>query len=448
MDIIQQLDDGLVIRRATSADTDALVDLQIHAFANPDTGELDLYLGGWTRDLMSGKHPTFRPEDFLVVQDTKTSALVSCTCLISQNWVMDGIPIRVGRPEIVGTLQEYRRRGLVREQFQILHEWSCERGEMMQAITGIPFYYRQFGYEFALDLVPPRQTFVPQQIPELKAGEQDKFRLRRAEQNDLSFIAELYKQSCARSYVSCTRAEKMFEYENFLENNSLNGNASWWDLIETAEGERVGILYHRRYVYQGRHSSHCYEILPQFAWDEVTPCVLRALTQQANAMELEDKQPLAKLGWFLQANHPFYEIMPERTAPFYGGYAWYVRVPDVPAFLQHIAPLFEKRLAASNFRGLTDTLRLNFYRGGVEMIFENGKMKAAQVWRATANDFGQSGFGNAAFPELTFLKILFGYCSRAELQAMFPDCLTDGEKTSALLDVLFPKQISHVMPIH
>ncbi len=448
MDILKTLPDGLVIRRATTDDTDALVDLQIHAFANPDTGELDHYLGGWTSDLMSGKHPTFRPEDFLVVQDTKTGALVSCTCLISQNWVMDGIPIRVGRPEIVGTLQEYRRRGLVREQFQILHEWSCERGEMVQAITGIPFYYRQFGYEFALDLVPPRQTFVPQQIPELKAGEQEKFRLRRAEQNDLSFIAELYKQSCARSYVSCARDEKMFEYENFLENNSLNGHASWWDLIETAEGERVGILYHRRYVYQGRHSSHCYEILPQFAWDEVTPCVLRALTQQANAMELEDKQPLAKLGWFLQANHPFYEIMPERTAPFYGGYAWYVRVPDVPAFLQHIAPLFEKRLAASNFRGLTDALRLNFYRGGVEIIFENGKIADVQAWRATANDFGQSGFGNAAFPELTFLKILFGYCSRAELQAMFPDCLTDGDKTNALLDVLFPKQISHVMPIH
>lgn len=448
MDILKTLSNGLVIRRATMADTDALVDLQIHAFANPDTGELDHYLGGWTRDLMSGKHPTFRPEDFLVVQDTKMGALVSCTCLISQVWTMDGISIRVGRPEIVGTLQEYRRRGLIREQFKILHEWSHARGEMVQAITGIPYYYRQFGYEFALELVAPRQTFVPQQIPELKEGEQEKFRLRRAKQNDLSFIAELYKQSCARSYVSCTRDETMFEYENFLENNSLNGNASWWDVIETQDGMRAGIVMHRRYVYQGRHSSHCYEILPQFAWDEVTPCVLRALTQQANAMELEDKQPLAKLGWLLQANHPFYEIMPERTAPLFGGYAWYVRVPDIPAFLQRLAPLFEKRIAASNFRGLTEALRLNFYRDGVEMIFENGKIKAAQTWRATAGDFGQSGFGAAAFPELTFLKILFGYCSRAELQTMFPDCLTNGDKSSALLDVLFPKQISHVMPIH
>lgn len=448
MDIIQDLGDGLVIGRATTDDTDALVDLQINAFAHPDTGELDIYLGGWTRDLMSGEHPTFRAQDFLVVQDTKTGALVSCTCLISQNWVMDGISFRVGRPEIVGTLKEYRRRGLVREQFRVLHEWSAQRGEMIQAITGIPNYYRQFGYEYAIELVAPRQTFIPQQIPELKAGEQEKFRLRRAERNDLSFIAEMYKQSCARSYIACERDEKMFEYENFLENNPLNGNVSWWDVIETMGGERVGILNHRRYVYQGRHTSHCYEILPQFAWDEVTPFMLRELARQAAQLEIEDQKPLTKLGWFLQSNHPFYEMFPERTAPLFGGYAWYVRVPDMPAFLQRLAPLFEKRVAASNFRGLTDTLRLNFYRDGVELNFENGKLNSAQAWRATAGDFGQSGFGNAAFPELTFLKILFGYRSRAELQEMYSDCIMDSDKTTALIDVLFPKRVTNILPIH
>lgn len=448
MDILKNLPDGLILRRATMADTDALVDLQINAFAHPDTGELDIYIGGWTRDLVSGKHPTFMPDDFLVVQDTKTDALVSCMCLISQTWTLDGIPFRVGRPEIVGTLKEYRRRGLVREQFRVLHEWSHERGEMAQGITGIPKYYRQFGYEFAIELVAPRQTFVPQQIPQLKDGTQEKFRMRHAEKSDLSFIAEMYKQSCARSYIACVRDEKMFEYENFLENNPLNGNASWWDVIETIAGERVGILSHRRYVYQGRHTSYCYEIVPQFAWDEVTPFVLRELAGQAKTLEIEDGKPLTKLGWFLASNHPFYEIMPEHSAPLFGPYAWYVRVPDLPAFLRHIAPVLEKRVAESNFRGLTDTLRLNFYQEGVEMNFENGQLKSARAWRATAGDIGQSGFGNAAFPDLTFLKILFGYRSRTELQNMYSDCLTDNDTTGALLDVLFPKQVSHFIPIH
>ena len=41
---------------------------------------------------------------------------------------------------------------LSRIQFEEVHKWSAERGETVQAITGIPFYYRQFGYEMALDL--------------------------------------------------------------------------------------------------------------------------------------------------------------------------------------------------------------------------------------------------------------------------------------------------------
>ena len=42
------------------------------------------------------------------------------------------------------------------------------RGELVQGITGIPYYYRQFGYEMALDLGGGRMCYAPQ-IPELKA---------------------------------------------------------------------------------------------------------------------------------------------------------------------------------------------------------------------------------------------------------------------------------------
>ena len=249
--ILHEFGAGLVMRRATLQDTEALIEMQIHAFANPDTGEPDEYLGGWTRDMLGGKHPTFGPEDFLIVLDTTKNKIVSCVCLISQTWTMQGISFRVGRVEIVGTLEEYRRRGLVREQFRVLHEMSAERGELLQSITGIPFYYRQFGYEYAIELAPLRQTFVPQQIPELKADAQEKFRLRHAEYTDLPFISDLYRRGAERSLIECERDEKMFEYEHFFESNPKNGHTSWWDVIETVEGERVGMLMRRRYVYTG-----------------------------------------------------------------------------------------------------------------------------------------------------------------------------------------------------
>ncbi len=447
MDILKHLPDGLILRRATTTDTDALAHLQKHAFAHPDTGELDEGVAIWTRSLMSDKHPTFRPNDFLVVEDTKTRALVSCMCLISQRWKMGEISFGVGRVEIVCTDAAYRNRGLVREQFRILHEWSLERGEMLNAITGIPFYYRQFGYEFAIELVAPRKTFVPQVTP-LKKDENEKFILRHAERDDLPFVAEMYQRGTARSLISCERDLKMFEYEHFIEDDGTDGYGSWWDVIKTTDGARVGTVRHNRYIFQGRSQISYFEILPQYAWDEVTPSVLRALQRQTETMRNIDEKPFTHFIWFLAANHPFLQWLGDNSAPLWGPYAWYIRVPDLPAFIKHIAPILEERIAASDFQHHSGALRFNFYTSGVEMIFENGKIANVQAWRATAGDFGQSGFGNATFPELTFLKILFGYRSRAELQAMFPDCLVDTDKTGALLDVLFPKQVTNILPIH
>lgn len=37
-----------------------------------------------------------------------------------------------------------------------VHSWSDERGDLLQIIEGIPYFYRQFGYEYALDEGQPR----------------------------------------------------------------------------------------------------------------------------------------------------------------------------------------------------------------------------------------------------------------------------------------------------
>jgi hypothetical protein len=448
MESPQDLGDGLVLRHATKRDIKPLGEMQAHAFANPDTGELDIYLAGWTSDLMSGKHPTFKPHDFLVVEDTRTGKMVSCSCLISQTWSMGAISFGVGRVEIVGTLAEYRRRGLVREQFKILHQMSAARGELVQSITGIPFYYRQFGYEFALDLVGMRQTPVPQMVPELKKGAKEEFRLRRATQDDLSFVTRMYANGRQRSLVHCERDRERIEFEQFHEYHHLNGAVSWWDIIETAQGERAGILLHRRYVYRGRHTIPCFEILPKFSWEQVIPAVVREVAGQARRMKPEDGKPLERLGWLLASNHPLYQIKGEVTAPLSEPYGWYIRMTDVPAFLERIGPLLEQRLVCSNYRNYTGSLRIHSYPNGFEMDWRRGKLVSAKPWRATAGDFGQKGFGDAAFPNLTFLKLLFGYRSRSELFAMYPDALVNEEKTNGLIDALFPKLPSHVMPLH
>ncbi len=104
----RELGNGLLLRWAVPQDADELAafNVAIHSH-NPD--EPETFLAHWTRDLMNGRHPTTHADDFTVVVDRQNGdKIVSTLNLISQRWAYDGIEFGVGRPELVGTLPEYR----------------------------------------------------------------------------------------------------------------------------------------------------------------------------------------------------------------------------------------------------------------------------------------------------------------------------------------------------
>jgi hypothetical protein len=55
--------------------------------------------------------------------------------------------------------------------------------------------------------------------------------------------------------------------------------------------------------------------------------------------------------------------------------------------------------------------------------------------------------GDAAFPDQTFLRLVFGYRSLAELKAALKDCWTESDEAPGLLNALFPKRVSHFWEI-
>src|SRR5574342_812775 len=119
--ILRELGDGLILRRSSPADAEALADFcaRIHSDNGPD--QPDLRVGAWVRDLLTRPHPTFHVDDFTVVEEAATGRIVSTMNIIPQTWTYEGIPFAVGRPELVGTLPDYRNRGLVRLQFDEIH---------------------------------------------------------------------------------------------------------------------------------------------------------------------------------------------------------------------------------------------------------------------------------------------------------------------------------------
>ncbi len=443
--ILRDLGSGLILRRATSEDIEhvASFNSKIHSDLGPDNPATRV--GVWTSDLMDGRNPTTKAADFTVVEDTASGQIVSTLCLISQTWRyggQNGIAFGVGRPELVGTLAEYRNRGLVRAQFDVVHQWSAERGEPLQAITGIPYYYRIFGYEMALELQGGRAGYLPQ-VPKLKDGETEPYQIRPALETDLPFIARLYEQGQRRSLVSCVRDEALWRYE--LNGASpLNVNRRELRIIQRADGEAVGFLAHPTFAWGQMMATDFYELLPGVSWGAVTPSVIRYLvaTGEVYEPEMGKKEPLQAFGFWLGTDHPVYSVIPDRLPRSRRSYAYYIRIPDLPAFLRKIAPVLEQRLAASNIAGYTGEVKITFYRSGVHLGFTQGKLTTCEDYRPTP--VGHAG--SAAFPPLTFLQMLFGFRSLDDLKYAFVDCWTDSEQTHVLLNTLFPKQSSLVWP--
>jgi hypothetical protein len=179
------------------------------------------------------------------------------------------------------------------------------------------------------------------------------------------------------------------------------------------------------------------------SWQAVIPSLLRAL--QAYGMQIPavqpDAPPLIEISFWLGSAHPIYDVLGNWLAPFYEPpYAWYIRVPDMLAFIRHIAPALERRIANSAAAAYTGELTLDFYRGGLHMVFDKGHITHIEPWRAAA----YQNNADASCPPLVFLQLLFGYRSLHELRHAFPDVRVEHSKAEVLLNALFPKKFSWV----
>ena len=289
---LRDLGNGLILRRSTPADADKLS--RFNSLIHGDDGP-DERVGQWTRDLLEKPHPTFGVNDFTVVEEKTTGSIVSSLNLISQTWTYEGIPFGVGRPELVGTLPEYRRQGLVRIQFEEIHRWSAERGELAQAITGIPYYSRQFGYEMCLDLEGNR-TGGEANLPKLAKDASEPYKVRPAVEADIPFLIAVSDHAAKRSLIYVPRNEALWKLE-LTGRSPKNINRLVWNIIErSANKEPVGFLAHPWFAWNNSVPAVMYELKPGVSWLEVSESVARWLWEFGGSIcEQEGKTRQAAL---------------------------------------------------------------------------------------------------------------------------------------------------------
>jgi hypothetical protein len=419
-----KLDDGLVLRPATRADAEELAEFNgsMHADGDVPAGPL----ADWTLDLMTVDHPTFDADrDVTVVEDTATGRIVSALFLIPQVWSYAGIEMLVGQPELIATHPDYRRRGLIREQFDVIHAHS-DPDHLWQYISGIPWYYRQFGYSYALDFVPSALWWLRDADPAGPSG----YALRPAVAADIAFLAEV-EAAARRPLLTAVRGTEGWALELRRRPGSLP--ACEVHVIEhTLDGATVPIGYvvNTRSRIRERVLVFAFELAPGRSWLEPTAAVLAALRERAR----EDPMKPKAVRLALAPEHPAVRCAATKLSRGPGSsYGFYVRVPDTVRLLERVKPVLESRLADSPAAGHTGRVTVDLYTYALAISLLDGRITAIERGPSSPDD------ADVALPIEAFLTVVFGSRSLVQVDRDVADCQVQTDAGALLVDVLFPR---------
>ena len=433
-----ELQGNFLLRQSTLSDLSQLSDFnsKIHSFV-PDH---EVTIPAMTKDLLEGTCPSVESDSFTLVIDNASKKIVSAMALIPQTWSYGGIDFKVGRPELVGTDPEFRGKGFIREQFKVLHQRSKNLGHLAQAISGIPLFYRQFGYEFAIPAGGGRFGSISR-LKNNPVSSTNELVIRDARLEDLAWIEKCYQSDCTNYLVTCKRDLENWQYE--LVSKSQNHiHKMEIRVISLQNNSPVGFFVcHKPFSQTTEKTAVLYGILPKYSWWKITPFVLDFLTTQGKKDAELLGGTLDVIGLELGENHPSYSVCGDVLTKKIDPGAWYFRIDDMVSFIHLISPVLQKRIHDSGFSGYQGELRMSLNGRGISLIVKNGVIEnVASYSLKTWED------ADAAFPNLTFHQMLLGFRTLGDIQYAYPDCWCH-EETADLVKILFPQSPSNVLGI-
>ena len=440
----QALGDGFTLRWLQQNDEASLVALYDTVF--DDTPP---YVSKYVMEQLHGKSPIGIHDDVAVVAD-KDNRIVAATLLLRMPLDYAGVAVPAGRPEIVAAHPDVRNRGFVRKIFQLIHARSAHRGDLMQGITGIPYYYRQFGYEYALTLGGHFQMPFSS-IPTVPPSQPDTIRIRRATNDDIMPLLMLYERDKRRHHhgqpmLVTSRIDASYMRHAI---NTTQTHDPWVPyIIEATDGRIFGSLFVNRVRYSAIEV-RSFTTEPHVPLHSIFDAVCRQLVHLAHSMPTHDVQTSEprEIQFWLGVDHPAYAFIARYPHQFNRPYGWYIRAENLAALLQHIVAPLEKRLSQSIMAGYSGVLQIDMYRDGIQLDIAKGKIRATP-WKRDGvwHNMRTPGAPQAGYPPLVILQHVFGLRSLNELRDIYPDVYASHE-AAQLLDILFPKQSSWLLPL-
>lgn len=358
-------------------------------------------------------HPYTTYDDYVVVEDTAADRLVSSTCLIPWQLHMCGVPLRAAMLEMVVTHPDYRRRGLVREQINHFHSTVSARGFDISIIQGIAYYYRQFGYAYALGHRPFDSLSVASVPP---VAEESVYKSRIASLQDYGALTAVYQRSIQAHDLYVLRDD------------------AYWRFLLSAPYYSVRIIEHKT-----THAPEAYAILQPQTDDRFEVVEAAAITQAGALALLQHLREVSTGELRLPGTLPSVLIQAARSLSSHPlpSYQWLLRITDVASLLRKLSAVFNTRLADSSFRRYDGELRINLFNAAYCLRFVNGQLQGVDDLGFVDASLGADG-GDLCIPPDAFTRLLFGYRTLDQLLDAWPDTIIKAAQRD-LLNILFPQ---------
>jgi predicted N-acetyltransferase YhbS len=300
-----------------------------------------------------------------------------------------------------------------------------ERGCLLSHIQGIPYFYRQFGYEYAL----PLEGGLRLELRHIPAPPDAGFTFRLAAPKDVPHLSRLYNETVQDLAIHAPRDEAAWHYLLVHAKDTDTACERW--IVQDTDGHAVGYVGVQRYPFGEELTASEVSSLSF----EAALAVLHHLKELAS----EREKPGLRLN--LPAGCALMGLARALGAHDLGTYSWQIHVPDPVALVRALTPVLERRVAASPFAGLTHDLEVSLYREGLLLRFAGGMLlEVADVHPA-------QGEVVLRCPPLQFVPLVLGYRTWKELRATYPD-VSVPPTWRLLVDTLFPRVTSFLYTIY
>lgn len=395
--------DGIDIRTARPDEVDQIAALLADRGDDADAVDLRLVAADPDEGLDSvlvAIDPTLPPD----------RRVVSTATLLRESLVVGGITLPASQIEMVATVASHEGRGLVRSLVEHAHAISRARGDLVQVMIGIPYFYRQFGYAYSMRIPDTRVLdIVPAADPSVV--------VRDATADDAAAMAALQQVEQAAVGVSMPHSPACWRW--LLERA---GSTQW-------VAERDGVVVATARATPPDEGL----VLGEVAGDRIG---VEAIVAHAHRVAATSGAAgaSAKVEAMGRPGTPVHDSIGPLLAPVdadRGGHWYYARIERVAAVLERLRPVLSARWAAAG--GGEHEVLISSYRSHVRFRLDGDGMGA--VTEGGPLQAPVSAGGSGVPPDVS-APMLLGPHGAAALERSHPDVLLGRQRD--VMTVLFP----------